>query len=129
MYTELIKLAHIAKNKAIPKYSNFHVGAALITEDDKVYQGANIESSSYGLTICAERTALFQALLDGKRDFKAIAVVSDSDDFCPPCGACRQVLSDYCSPEMEVILSNKEETKVLKLKELLPFSFNEEYLK
>ena len=129
MYNELIKLAHIAKNKAIPKYSNFHVGAALITEDDKVYQGANIESSSYGLTICAERTALFQALLDGKRDFKAIAVVSDSDDFCPPCGACRQVLSDYCSPEMEVILSNKEETKVLKLKELLPFSFNEEYLK
>lgn len=129
MYTELIKLAHIAKNKAIPKYSNFHVGAALITEDDKVYQGANIESSSYGLTICAERTALFQALLDGKRDFKAIAVVSDSDDFCPPCGACRQVLSDYCSPEMEVILSNKEETKVIKLKELLPFSFNEEYLK
>lgn len=129
MYTELIKLAHIAKNKAIPKYSNFHVGAALITEDDKVYQGANIESSSYGLTICAERTALFQALLDGKRDFKAIAVVSDSDDFCPPCGACRQVLSDYCSPEMEVILSNKGETKVLKLKELLPFSFNEEYLK
>lgn len=129
MYTELIKLAHIAKNKAIPKYSNFHVGAALITGDDKVYQGANIESSSYGLTICAERTALFQALLDGKRDFKAIAVVSDSDDFCPPCGACRQVLSDYCSPEMEVILSNKEETKVLKLKELLPFSFNEEYLK
>ena len=129
MYTELIKLAHIAKNKAIPKYSNFHVGAALITEDDKVYQGANIESSSYGLTICAERTALFQALLDGKRDFKAIAIVSDSDDFCPPCGACRQVLSDYCSPEMEVILSNKEETKVIKLKELLPFSFNEEYLK
>ena len=129
MYTELIKLAHIAKNKAIPKYSNFHVGAALITEDDKVYQGANIESSSYGLTICAERTALFQALLDGKRDFKAIAIVSDSDDFCPPCGACRQVLSDYCSPEMEVILSNKGETKVLKLKELLPFSFNEEYLK
>ena len=129
MYNELIKLAHIAKNKAIPKYSNFHVGAALITGDDKVYQGANIESSSYGLTICAERTALFQALLDGKRDFKAIAVVSDSDDFCPPCGACRQVLSDYCSPEMEVILSNKEETKVIKLKELLPFSFNEEYLK
>lgn len=129
MKNELIKQAHIAKEKAIPKYSNFHVGAALLTSDDKIYHGANIESSSYGLTICAERTALFQALLDGNREFKAIAVVSDSDDFCPPCGACRQVLSDYCSPEMEVILSNKSETKVLTLKELLPFSFNEEYLK
>ncbi len=129
MINELINQAHIAKQKAIPKYSNFHVGAALITDDEKIYHGANIESSSYGLTICAERTALFQALLEGERNFKAIAVVSDADDFCPPCGACRQVLSDYCSPELDVILSNKNEIKVLKLKELLPFSFNEEYLK
>ncbi|MDQ7816030.1 MAG: cytidine deaminase [Melioribacteraceae bacterium] len=127
---ELIQKAIEAKSKALPIYSNFHVGAALLSDDGKIYQGANIENSSYSLTICAERTAAFAAILDGKRKFKAIALVGDTDDYLPPCGACRQVLSDLCGKEIDVILVNgKDETKTVKLGELLPYSFGEEFLK
>lgn len=119
-----------AKAKALPLYSKFHVGAALLTEDGKVYPGANIESSSYGLTICAERTALFNALLEGERKFKAIAIASDAPEFCPPCGACRHVMHDFCGSGLEVIMINhKEEIKTFKLGELIPYSFGEEFLK
>ncbi len=127
---ELAQKAVEAKAKALPIYSNFHVGAALLTEDGKLYQGANIESSSYGLTICAERTALFTALLEGERKFKAVAIASDADEYCPPCGACRQVLLDFCGRDLNVIMINqKNEIKEFKLGELIPFSFGEEYLK
>ncbi len=127
---ELAQKAVEAKAKALPIYSNFHVGAALLTEDGKLYQGANIESSSYGLTICAERTALFTALLEGERKFKAVAIASDADEYCPPCGACRQVLLDFCGKDLNVIMINKKnEIKEFKLGELIPFSFGEEYLK
>ncbi|MBM4172055.1 MAG: cytidine deaminase [Ignavibacteria bacterium] len=127
---ELVKKAIEAKSKALPKYSNFYVGAALLSEKDKVYLGGNIENSSYGLTICAERTAVFQAILEGERKFKAIAVVGDIDEFLPPCGACRQVLADLCGKDLDVIMANKKgETKILKLSELLPYSFGEEFLK
>ena len=127
---ELVQKAIEAKSKALPKYSNFYVGAAIISDDNKIYQGGNIENSSYGLTICAERTAVFQATLDGKRNFKAIAVVGDTEDFLPPCGACRQVLADLCGKELDVILINqKGETKIFKLGDLLPYSFGEEFLR
>lgn len=127
---ELIQKAIEAKSKALPTYSNFHVGAALLTESGKIYQGANIETSSYSLTICAERTAAFAAILDGHRKFKAIALTGDTEDFLPPCGACRQVLADLCGTDLDVIFINsKNETKVVKLKELIPFSFSEEFLK
>lgn len=127
---ELIQKAVEAKSKALPTYSNFHVGAALLTESGKIYRGANIETSSYSLTICAERTAAFAAILDGHRKFKAIALSGDTEDFLPPCGACRQVLADLCGTELDVIMVNgKKETKVVKLKELIPFSFSEEFLK
>jgi cytidine deaminase len=127
---ELIQQAVEAKSKALPIYSNFHVGAALLADDGKIFQGANIENSSYSLTICAERTAAFVAILNGKRKFKAIALVGDTEDFLPPCGACRQVLADLCGKEIDVILVNgKGETKTLKLSELLPYSFGEEFLK
>lgn len=127
---KLGELAVESKKKALPIYSNFHVGAALLTEDGKVYQGANIESSSYGLTVCAERTALFTALLEGERKFAAIAIASDAEQFCPPCGACRHVLHDFCGNDLEVIMINKQnELKSFKLGELIPFSFGEEFLK
>ncbi len=125
-HKELAKKAVEAKQRSIPKYSNFHVGAALLTGDDKVYLGGNIESASYSLTICAERTALFKALSEGERKFKAISIVSDAEDFTPPCGACRQVLNDFCGGDLDVVLMNKnEELKTFKLRELLPFSFDE----
>ncbi|MEG8947355.1 cytidine deaminase [Rosettibacter firmus] len=126
---ELAYKAIEAKSKSVAPYSKFRVGAALLTEDGKVYLGANIESSSYSLTICAERTAVFQAILEGERKFKAIAIASDAEDFCPPCGACRQVLLDLCGKELEVVMINqKDEIKSFLLKELIPFSFGEEYL-
>jgi cytidine deaminase len=127
---ELIQKAIEAKSKALPTYSNFHVGAALLTKDGKIYLGANIETSSYSLTICAERTALFTAILEGERKFKAIAVAGDTEDYLPPCGACRQVLSDLCGGDLDVILVNKKgKSKKLKLRELLPYSFGEEFFK
>jgi len=128
-YTQLAEEAIKAKLKAHPPYSNFHVGAALLTETDKVYLGANIENSSYSLTICAERTAIFNAYLEGERKFKAIAIAGDAQDFCPPCGACRQVISDLCGNIDVIMVNHKKETKVLKLVELLPFAFGDKDLK
>jgi cytidine deaminase len=118
-----------AKSKSLPTYSNFHVGAALLTENGKVYLGGNIESSSYSLTICAERTALFKAISEGERKFKAIAIASDDKNFCTPCGACRQVISDLCGDIDVVMINEKEELKVLKISELLPLAFGNENLK
>ena len=127
---ELAQKAIEAKSKAIPTYSQFHVGAALLTEDGKIIQGANIENASYGLTMCAERTAVFTALINGERKFKAIAVAGDSEDYLPPCGACRQILIEFCGKDLDVIMINKNgKTKTVKMNELLPYSFDEEYLK
>ncbi|MCK9279622.1 MAG: cytidine deaminase [Melioribacteraceae bacterium] len=125
---ELMDEAKEATKKSHAPYSNFHVGAALLTEDGKIYQGANIETSSYSLTICAERTALFSAFIQGERKFKAIAITSDQAAYCPPCGACRQVLLDLCGKDLDVILLDKETPKVYKISELLPHSFGEEFL-
>ena len=96
---ELIDLAIRAQANAYAPYSGFKVGAALLCEDGEVFVGANVENSSFGLTNCAERSALFAAVSAGKRSFKAIAVVGGADgvvsDFCPPCGACRQALAEF----------------------------------
>lgn len=128
-YSLLAEEAVKAKAKAYPPYSNFHVGAALLTEDNKIYHGANIENSSYSLTICAERTAIFNAYLEGERKFKAIAIASDAKEFCPPCGACRQVISDLCGNIDVVMVNHKNDLKVVKLAELLPFAFGDKDLK
>lgn len=126
---ELINEAVKAQTKSISPYSNFKVGAALLTKEGKIYQAANVEISSYGLTMCAERNAVFHAVLEGERNFDAIAVVCDTADFCPPCGACRQVLLELCGEELDVIMKNgKDEIKIIKIKDLLPLSFNSEYL-
>ena len=127
-YKLLTNKAIEAKSNALPKYSNFFVGAALLTEDNKIYMGSNIESSSYSLTICAERTAIFKAISEGERKFKAIAVAGDTKDFISPCGACRQVISDLCG-EIDIILVNKEgETKLTKTSKLLPYAFGDKNL-
>ena len=128
-YKSLAKKAVEAKSKALATYSNFHVGAALLTVDDKIYTGCNIESSSYSLTICAERTAIFKAISEGERKFKAIAVAGDTEGFISPCGACRQVISDLCGDIDVVLVNSKNETKVLKTSELLPFAFSDKDLK
>ncbi len=127
-YKELAEKAVEAKQRAYPPYSNFHVGAALLTEDEKLYLGGNIETPSYSLTICAERTAVFKAFSEGERKFKAIAIASDSPGFCPPCGSCRQVLLDLCGDIDVIMINQKQELKVLKLSQLLPFAFGDKDL-
>ncbi|HSD62779.1 MAG TPA: cytidine deaminase [Ignavibacteriaceae bacterium] len=128
-YKELAITAIEAKAAAIPTYSNFRVGSALLTENEKVFTGGNIESSSYSLTICSERVALFKALSEGYKKFKAIAIASDDPDFCPPCGACRQILKDFCEDIDIVLINHKNELKIFKLGELLPFPFGDANLK
>lgn len=126
---DLINLAIEAKKNAHVPYSHFKVGAALLTKSGKVYQGANMECSSYGMTVCAERVALVKALYDGEKEFDKIAVVGGNEDeltYTTPCGACRQFLADF-GIELEVIMGYMEDNelkeKVFKLKELLPESF------
>ena len=128
-YKLLADKAVEAKSKALPTYSNFHVGAALLTEKGKVFTGCNVESSSYSLTMCAERTAIFKAISEGERKFKAIAVAGDTDGFISPCGACRQVISDLCGNIDVILVDSKNNTKVLKVSELLPFAFGDKDLK
>jgi cytidine deaminase len=123
-YTLLVEKAIEAKQNALPTYSKFHVGAALLTKDDKIYTGSNVESSSYSLTICAERNAIFKAISEGERKFKAIAVAGDTKGFISPCGACRQVINDICGEIDVIMIDGKKNTKIKKTSELLPFAFN-----
>jgi len=116
----LVVAAKEAKEKAYAVYSNFRVGAALLAKDGKVFAGCNVENSSYGLTICAERGAVFSAVAAGKKHFRAIAITSDDPGFITPCGACRQVLAEF-APRLEIILTNgKGKKKVTSLDELFP---------
>ncbi len=122
----LLEHATAAMQRAIAPYSSFRVGAALQTAEGKIYTGHNIESSSYSLTICAERVALFKALSEGERRFEAMAIVASSGEFCPPCGACRQVLMDF-APHLVIYLFNQHrQIKVFRLAELLPEAFSSE---
>jgi cytidine deaminase len=128
-YKNLVKKATEAQKYSHAPYSNLHVGAALLTSSDKIYTGCNIENSSFSLTICAERTAIFKAISNGERKFKAIAVNSDKIDLIPPCGACRQVLLDLAG-DIDVVLSDKKgKITVTKLSILLPASFNNQIFK
>lgn len=128
-YKDLINSAINAKEKSYSPYSDFRVGAALLAEDGSIYQGANIENASYGLTICAERTAAFDAVLNGQKKFKAIAIAGDTNDYISPCGSCRQVLAELCGLDTDVIMiKSRDEYKVVKLKELLPYSFGKDDL-
>ena len=128
-YADLIQIANKAKANSYSPYSNFRVGAVLVAESGNLYTGTNVENSSFGLTNCAERTAVFKAVTEGERKFKTIVLTSDAEDFIPPCGACRQVLMEVCGPDLEVVMSNSSnEIRILKISELLPLSFNKEYL-
>ena len=133
VFDNLVNSAVLAREKSYCPYSRFAVGAALLCEDGEIFTGANIESSSYTPTVCAERVAFSTAIHAGKKSFSAIAVVGgkDSEDICaytPPCGVCRQFMAEFCSPDFPVILSNGKSSKVLTLGELLPESFTKENL-
>lgn len=126
--SHLLEKAKQAQQQAIAPYSNFAVGAVLETKSGKLYLGCNIEISSYGLTICAERVAMFKALSEGERDFTRLVVTANTRKMCPPCGACRQVLYEY-APDLKIIMLNSlGKTKEATIAELLPEAFGREFL-
>lgn len=125
---DLVELAIKAKENAYVPYSNFRVGAALLTKNGKVYTGCNIENASYGATNCAERTAIFKAVSEGEREFEAIAINADTDDMTFPCGICRQVIIEF-SRDIKLYISNKNgEYKEYSIGELLPGAFTSDDL-
>lgn len=125
----MIKEAMTAREKAYVPYSKYPVGAALLTKKGKVYHGCNIENAAYSMCNCAERTAIFKAYSEGERDFSMMAVVADSSRPVPPCGACRQVISELCPKEMKVILTNLQgNIDQVTVEELLPGAFSAEDL-
>jgi cytidine deaminase len=127
---ELVKTALSMRKMSYTPYSHFNVGAALLGADGKIYTGCNIENASYTPTNCAERTAFFKAVSEGVREFDAIVIVggpdgADPEGICPPCGVCRQVMSEFCEPSFEVIMAvSEDEYEVMTLGELLPKSFD-----
>lgn len=131
---ELVRMAIAARENAYTPYSHFKVGAALLAKDGRVFTGCNIECASYSPTNCAERTALFKAVSEGAREFSAIAVVGWKEgekctSFAAPCGVCRQMLFEFCGPDMPVIMAKSEEdTLVMTLGELLPVGFGPDNL-
>lgn len=128
-YSKLVEKAIEMMKYSHAPYSGFRVGAALLCEDGSVYGGCNVEGSSYGNTICAERTALVKAVSEGKKNFSALAVCASTDDICTPCGICRQMLADF-SLDLTVLCANqKGEFIVKKLRDLLPMAFTGDSLK
>jgi cytidine deaminase len=124
----LADTALAARNNAHAPYSHFLVGAALEDVDGRVFTGCNVENATYGLSVCAERVAVFKAISEGARKFQRIAVVADTDILTPPCGACRQILWEFCG-DVEVTLTNLHgKTETLRLKDLFPRPFDDSFI-
>jgi cytidine deaminase len=126
---ELLDAAWAAREHAVALYSGFKVGAALRDADGRVFTGCNIENSTYGLTVCAERVAVWKALSEGSRSFTGIAVVTESQKLTPPCGPCRQILWEFCG-DMEIILANKNGLqRRMQLRQLFPEPFEDSFFR
>lgn len=124
----LAEAAVEARNNAHAPYSHFLVGAALEAEDGRVFTGCNVENATYGLSVCAERVAVFKAISEGARRFRRVAVAADTDVLTPPCGACRQILWEFCG-DIEVTLTNlRGKTETLRMKDLFPRPFDDSFL-
>ena len=126
---ELIEAATAVRENAYAPFSSFKVGAAIEMEDGEVIDGCNVESASYGLTVCAERVAIWKAISEGKRKIKHIAVVADTEDLTPPCGVCRQIIWEF-GGDIPVTMANlKGKTETVQMKDLLPRAFDTKFLK
>lgn len=130
---DLFILAKDAMKNSYAPYSNYNVGAVLLTKNGNVYKGCNIENASYSLTNCAERTALFSAIANGEKEFEAICIIGGKNgeitDYAMPCGACRQALAEFCNADFQVFVGiNENDIKEYRLGELLPYSFNKSKL-
>ncbi|HEX3281201.1 MAG TPA: cytidine deaminase [Pyrinomonadaceae bacterium] len=125
---ELIETAKTARLRSIAPFSNFLVGAAVRTKAGKIYTGSNIESASYGLTVCGERVAIWKALSEGERDFSELAIVADTETLTPPCGTCRQIIWEFAKNAKIVLANLQGETQECSIKELLPRAFDARFL-
>lgn len=126
---EIIRAATAARENAHAPFSHFKVGAALLTAGDKIITGCNVENASYGLTMCAERVAIFKAISEGGREFVKICVVADTKTLTPPCGACRQIIWEFCG-DVEVLMANLQgESATFQMSELLPKAFDASFLR
>ena len=125
----LIEAAKDVRERAYAPFSNFKVGAAVETDDGEIYTGCNVESASFGLTVCAERVAIWKAVSEGKMKFNHVAVVVDTDELTPPCGVCRQIIWEF-GGDIPVIMANlKGKTETVQMRELLPRAFDTKFLK
>ncbi len=125
----LVEDATRARLQSVAPFSKFLVGAAVRTENGKVYIGCNVESASYGLTVCAERVAIWKALSEGERQFTELAVVADTETLTTPCGTCRQIIWEFCKHATIVLANLRGETETVSIKELLPRAFDARFLK
>jgi cytidine deaminase len=127
-YDHLIAAALTARENAYAPHSNFRVGAAVRAKSGRIFSGCNVENATYGLTLCAERVAIFKAISEGERGFDAVAVVADTDSLTPPCGACRQIIWEFCG-DSEIILSNLHgKTEHHRMAALFPKPFDKSFL-
>jgi cytidine deaminase len=126
---ELIEAATKVRELAYAPYSNFRVGAAVRTKSGKIFTGCNVESASYGLTVCAERVAIWKAVSEGEKEFEQIAVVADTQELTPPCGVCRQILWEFCGNFPVTFANLKGNVETVRMKDLLPRAFDTKFLK
>ena len=123
-YDPLVQAARQSRENAHAPYSNFRVGAALRATSGRIFGGCNVENATYGLTMCAERVAIFKAISEGERGFDAIAVVSDTEKLTPPCGACRQLIWEFCGDVTVILCNLKGKTETLRMRDLFPKPFD-----
>ena len=127
-YARLIDEARIARETAYAPYSRFKVGAALEAPDGTIVPGCNVESASYGLTMCAERVAVFKGISEGARRFRRVAVAADTDTLTPPCGSCRQILWEFCGDAEVVLVNLRGKNEAFRMRELFPRPFDDSFL-
>lgn len=125
---ELINLAIEAREKSHAPFSNFKVGAVVETSEGNLYTGCNIESASYGLTVCAERVAIWKAITDGKKDFKRVIVIADTHELTPPCGTCRQIIWEFCRDAPVTLANLHGKSETVQMSDLLPRAFDAKFL-
>ena len=126
---KLLEAAVAARSNAHAPFSNFKVGAAIEDQDGRIFTGCNVENATYGLTICAERVAVFKAISEGARKFQRIAVAADTDILTPPCGACRQILWEFCGDAELTLVNLQGKTEIFRLKDLFPRPFDASFLR